>query len=501
VIVATQPVLAVEGLTKRFGQTTALAGVDLTVRAGTVHALVGMNGSGKSTLVKTLSGFHVPDQGRVSVGGRAVGEDGAEVAFVHQDLALVPGLSVIENLALGRTMRTRRGRIDWAAEAARANRALAPFGLERIAGAAVSELSKAEATVVAIARALERCEEGCAALVLDEPTSSLPASQTDQLLEVVRGCAERGIGVLFISHRLREVLAISDDVTVLRNGAVAYSASTEETTLASLVTAMVGDASGPLDRVVGDELRTAPQRTAPEPVVDAAVPVLAAVGLGAEVLQGIDLRVHAGEVLGVVGLLGSGVEELGELLSGRARPRTGHVELQGGPLGRKGAHRVGFVPADRPARGVLPGLSAGDNASITHVRRYLRAGRIARREEHRALCQWFDRMAVHPPDPAADMVALSGGNQQKVLLARWLAVDPPALVAEEPTQGVDVYAKAQILERLSDRAAEGLAVALLSGEPEEIAPVCDRVIVLQRGRVGAEFTRPFATGDLVAAMH
>jgi len=492
---STQPALAVEGLSKRFGATVALAGVDLQIRPGEVHALIGMNGSGKSTLVKALSGFHEPDEGTLRVDGEPLAARPEALAFVHQDLALVDELSVLENLSLGRPVTVRRGRVDWGAERTRARAALAPFGLADVVDLRVAQLTKAEATIVAIARALERREQGCSVLVLDEPTSTLPASETEQLLEVMRACAAEGLAILFISHRLTEIIDVADCVTVLRNGRVGLAAPIAEMTVERLADAMAGDArevlATPGDASVGSRREAFGDQE----------PVLVAEGLAGEIVQGVDLRVGRGEIVGVAGLLGSGVEELGRLLSGRAALAAGSVRVEGRPVDRALARRIGFVPADRGADGVLAGLTARENASIADPGRFARRGRLQRGRERSELARWFAEMTVYPAEVDRDMLAFSGGNQQKILLARWLSVGPSVLVAEEPTQGVDVHAKAQILERLTAHAAEGLAVVLLSGEPEEIAAACDRMVVLRDGAIGAQLAAPLAVGNVLAAMH
>ncbi len=491
-------VVEVRGLTKRFGANVALAGVDLTIHPGSVHALIGMNGSGKSTLVKVLAGYHRPDEGTITVSSaRADGHEDADIAFVHQDLALIPEFSVLENLTLGRRVATRRGTIDWRAERVRAVEVLTPFGLDGGVDLPVAELTRAQATIVAIARALER-RDRCSALVLDEPTSTLSASETRHLLEVVRSLAADGLGILFVSHRLREVLAVSDQVTILRNGRVISSGSADGLTIADLVTGMVGDVDGPLDRVCALEGQDSvgAEQVADEP----SDVVLVADGACGEVVRDVDLGVGRGEVLGVVGLTGSGVEELGRLLSGRQPPAAGVVRLHGKSLRAADVTRVGFVPADRPGEAVLSGLTARENATITHPGSYVRRGALSRSLEHRLVGEWFDRLAVQPPDTEAEMASLSGGNQQKVIFARWLAVSPDVLVAEEPTQGVDVYAKSQILERIESHAADGLSVVLLSGEPDEITSICDRVVVLRDGRIVARFKGRTGTQAIIAAM-
>ncbi len=488
----TRPALEVTGLTKRFGENTALSAVDLAIAPGRVHALIGMNGSGKSTLVKILSGFHEADEGSVLVGGVEAGD--ADIAFVHQDLALIEDMTIVENFSLGRAVRTRAGRIDRTAERDSARRALERFAIEHLVDHRVDELTKAEKTIVAIARALQDRGSGDregGVLVLDEPTSTLPASETSRLLEVMRECAADGLSILFISHRLAEVLAVSDDVTVLRNGVRTMHASCAGLEVADLVRAMAGDAGAELEDIAA---------TASSASSDATV-VLAAEQLAGTVLAGVDLELHRGEVLGVAGLLGSGVEEIGRLLAGRAQPTGGRVSVDGRSVGPAMARTIGYVTADRAGDGVLSGLTARENASITTVRRYLRRGRIDVSAEREVMHRWFSDMTVYPLDTERGMQQLSGGNQQKVLFARWLSVGLDVLVAEEPTQGIDVHAKAQILAKLREAAAAGLAVVLISGEPEEIVSACDRMVVLASGGVAGSYRAPLDTTTILSTMH
>jgi len=493
------PALRVSGLRKTFGATVALAGVDLEIRPGSIHALIGMNGSGKSTLIKILSGYHSPDAGTITYGGGTTPDRSAAVAFVHQDLGLVPTMTVLENLRLGRRLATRFGRIDWRREREPARKSLARFGLEATIDTEVQSLTRAEATIVALARALEDCSEGCSALVLDEPTSALPASESDQLMKVMRECADAGIGVLFVSHQLGEVLTVSDEVTVLRNGQVAWTGLTSETTLESLVMAMTGQLIGG-ERGNPSNDRDAPTGSLSETSA-AAASVLSARRLSGQIVRDFGLDVAAGEIVGVVGLLGSGVMELGPLLAGRATPSCGTVELSGALLTERRRQEIGFVPADRQRDGVLAGLTASENVSITHRSRHVRRGRISRPAEDHEVRLWLTELLVDPCEPEADIATFSGGNQQKILMARWLSVHPAALVAEEPTQGVDVLAKAQILDRIAAHARDGLSVVLLTGEPEGILDICDRVAVLRQGSIACEFRPPLDLGEIVAAMH
>ncbi|WP_181151772.1 MULTISPECIES: sugar ABC transporter ATP-binding protein [unclassified Arthrobacter] len=487
-----RPALKLTNVTKRFGANTALNGASLTLYAGQIHALVGMNGSGKSTMVKLLSGFHTADEGTIELLGANPG-----VGFVHQDLALIDNMTVLENMTLGRKPNMKRGVIDWRQESTRAEGLLRRFGIQHLLYSPVGEITKAEATIVAIARALGEHDGNTTVLVLDEPTSTLPAAQTEQLLKVMQACAEDGIAVLFISHRLQEVLSIAPDVTVLYNGKVVYSGSTTGMDVASLA-ARIGSVSA------SSEIGPAGTQSAPAHGIladaDAKV-ILSAESVSGLILTDCWFNVRRGEVLGIIGMLGSGVEEIGRYISGRSAPLSGTVRLASSPTGRIDLQKVGYVPSDRARNAVLSGLSARENASITGLKRFLRTGAINVRAEREAMKASFEAMTVYPPDTEAPMLSFSGGNQQKILFARWLHTEPEVLVAEEPTQGVDVHAKAQILENLHEYARSGRSVVLITGEPEEIYAYCDRIIVVDGGRIISELGAPITGAEILKAMH
>ncbi len=481
--------LSAESVSKRFGENVALDNVSLEIPAGTVHALVGMNGSGKSTLVKVLAGFYQRDAGNIAVSGAA--ENFCDkIAFVHQDLALVESLTVLENLSLGHRIPMRWGRIDRDRERDAVIEALRPFQLERAIDVVVDRLTKAEKTIIAIARAL-RADADCSLLVLDEPTSTLPTRETQRLLDVIVQCAGSGLGVLFISHRFGEVMKVSDSVTVLRNGRVVCSSPTSELSIERIVKEMGGTGGQLVDVGRTGDAETQTFRGGS---------VMSARKLSGQTLHDIDLDVRPGEIVGVAGVLGSGVEELGRLLSRRQEPSAGTVMLGDAEIARH-SRRVGFVPANRASHAVLTGLTTRENATVSDTRRHLSRGRIDVRSERVRTNDLFAAMGVHPLDTEIDMLALSGGNQQKVLISRWLAVEPDVLVADEPTQGVDVYAKGEILAKLRQHAAAGLAVVLISGEPEEIAAACDRMLVINYGRIQAEFPSPVDVSSVLAEMH
>lgn len=476
-----EPVVDVRRLTKRFGANLALTGADLRIRPGTVHALIGMNGSGKSTLVKLLAGFHEPNSGSIRVASLDGTQNAGEIAFVHQDLGLIPEFTVLENLCLARPLAMRRGMIDWSAERRRAQTALAAFDQQHLVDVQLSRLSRTEATMVAIVRALER-QDRCSAVVFDEPTSTLSSSETAQLLDLIRATAREGRGVLLVTHRLKEVMDVADDVTVLRNGKVAFTGEVQGSSVESLASLMVGSERS-LVRRLGQQTDDVPRPTGSSS--QGRDVVLRARGVSGLTVDRISLEVRRGEIVGIVGLTGSGVEEVGRLL-GRRRPLTaGTVEYE-----VPHEPRVGFIPADRQQESALLDLTTRENVTITHVDRFLRFKRLVLdlRAERRETSRWFARLNVVPCDTEVPMTNLSGGNQQKVVLARWLAVKPDVLIAEEPTQGVDIHAKSDILELLRINAERGLAVVLITGEPDEIVSACDRVLVLRQGRIAADLS-------------
>ena len=476
----------VTGLHKSFGSTEALIDVDFELRAGEVHALVGQNGSGKSTLVKVLAGVHDADSGHISVDGVAFEARDADdvrqrgLRFVHQDLGLVDSLDVVENLALGNGYDlVFPRRISWRHERRTARAALENLGYDLDVRAPVGSLSASERTGVAICRALEGWQSSARVLVLDEPTASLPEAEVARLFEVVRTVRDRGVGVIYVSHHLHEVLAIADRVTVLRDGRRVGTYAAADLDHDRMIELIVGSSQ------VGDT-----ERSTGGSHSEGGVPLLEVVGLGGTVLRDVDLRVHAGEVVGVAGITGSGREDLAPALFG-AQPREGRVVVQGNqvPAGRPDlamAAGVGLVPADRKAVGLIASMVVRENVSLADLRPYLWRNLLSHRRERADVDVWLEALDVRPRDQTLGAMRLSGGNQQKVLLARWLRVGPRVLVLDEPTQGVDVGAKSEIHQRITAAAAEGTAVLICSTDTAELVRLCDRVLVLQRGRIGAE---------------
>ncbi|SFN54360.1 MULTISPECIES: sugar ABC transporter ATP-binding protein [Actinomadura] len=468
--------LRIEGLTKSFGATRALDGVGLTIHAGEVLAVVGHNGSGKSTLVKIMAGFHTADSGTIDPHG----EPGppTELRFIHQDLGLVETMSTLENLGLG----GGRDRAPWlplrrAAERRVARELTARFGIDIDVDAEVRELSPAERTIVAIARALRGWhQDQNMLLVLDEPTAALHGAEVDRLMAVVRRVAERGAGVLFISHRLDEVLGVADTVLALRNGRIVGNLPRAEVDYAGLVELVAGgslDALGRRDTGHGK-------------------PVLRVRGLAGRSIVDLDVTVHAGEIVGVAGILGSGRDEVCATIFGGRRRSAGTVELADHPLDpgdlREAVRRgAAFVPGDRHQDGAVMTMTATENLMTVRVPgAESRWSRLRKGHEAREAATWFSTCGVVPAVPTMELSRFSGGNQQKVVLAKWLRTRPRLLLLEEPTQGVDVGAKSVIHQLIAETAAAGTGVLVASSEAKELAELCDRVLVLDDGVVGEE---------------
>jgi ribose transport system ATP-binding protein len=489
----------IEGLTKSFPGTLALDHVDLEIRQGEVHALVGHNGSGKSTLIKTLAGLHDQDEGTVSVLGgepRKIGSaaDARELGlrFVHQDLGLIEQLSAVENLAFGRGFDTGfGGRIRWSQEVRLAEERMAELGYEFDVRAPVEELTAAQRAGLAIARATWDWESACL-LVVDEPTAALPRAETEGLFEAIDRARAKGLGILYVSHRLEEVFQISDRVTVLRNGKEVGTYPTAELDKDRLIGLMLG----------GEKLEA---HAASGGAVAQSEGMLVVKGLTGAVVADLDVTAAGGEILGFAGLTGSGREEILRLIFG-AQPREGEVFVDGDRLKPDDpraaiAMGLGMVPADRHDDGCVEPLSVRFNATLTDAGRYRnRFGAIRGRRESEEVYRWIDRLDIQPPRPESDFALLSGGNQQKVVMAKWLRLNPRVLLLDEPTQGVDVHSKAVLHNLAREAAAGGAAVIIASSDDEELCDVCDRVLVLRDGVIAGELTLGSVTLDSISRL-
>jgi ribose transport system ATP-binding protein len=484
--------LEVADASKAFGPTRALVDVSLTVHAGSIHALLGGNGSGKSTLIKALAGVQRADRGVVRISGRefslpdlraAVAHE-AGLRFVHQQGTTFDDLSVAENLALGGAYSTTvAGRIRWSELRRRAQAAIDDYEIRARPDDLMGALGPATHKMVEIARALLDVEDAeRAVLVLDEPTAALPTAEAHTLLEAIRRYAAQGHAIVYVTHRLDEVFQIADSATMLRDGRRAGTVAVDQTTPGELIELMLGEELAADDRgrraAVGD-------------------PLLELDGFSAGSLEPLALTVRSGEVLGVAGLIGSGRTSLLKGLFG-VIPSAGSVRLDGAlaqitTVGEAMSHGVAYVPENRPADALLPAMSVRENLSISVTRDYWRHGLIRRRAEQRDTQRLIDDFLIKAQGYDAPIGSLSGGNQQKVVLARWLRRRPRLLLLDEPTQGVDVRARAEIYHLIDTAAASGSAVLMVSSDFEELAAVCDRVAALWRGSLvdvieGAELT-------------
>jgi ribose transport system ATP-binding protein len=495
-----RPVVDVRHLSKAFGGVFALRDVALAVRPGEIHGLLGQNGSGKSTLIKILAGYHEPEPGgELQVDGEPVDlplrpgqfrELG--ISFVHQDLGLVETLTVLDNLRVGRYDARRARPISWREERRRVRAALARYDLSLSPDTKVARLRDVERAQVAIVRAVQDLEstERTGLLVLDEPTVYLPRDSVERLFAMMREVAASGKAILFVSHQLGEVRTITDRVTVLRDGAVVGTAATAELSEERLIELILGRTMLDLYPDHVDSLR-------PESL-------LSVRGVSGGMAHDVSLDLHAGETLGLTGLVGMGFEDVPYLIYGAERTTSGELAFAGRTVRaaditpqRSIRHGVVLVPANRLRDGIVRNRTVEENVSLPvlglHFRLlYLRLRGI--RTAVRALLKAYD---VRPPDPERKMGTLSGGNQQKAVLAKWVQTRPSVLLMHEPTQGVDVGARKQIFGQISEATKAGTAVLIASSEHEDLVHLCDRVLVFRDGRVVSELVGSSLTADRI----
>jgi ribose transport system ATP-binding protein len=501
---ASPSALRLRGVSKTFPGVRALTDVDLDVAAGSVHALVGHNGSGKSTLIKCLAGVHMPDHGAGAWLGDdplALGDPGdAErkgLRFVHQDLGIIPQLGAVDNVGFVRGFeRNALGGISWRRQAERTAELLAQFGFEFDPYRPLGEASPPERAAVAIVRAIAGWQAGRGVLVLDEPTAALPAHEVDRLFQLIREVSATGTAVILVSHRLDEVMAIADSATVLRDGVQIWHGQLASTSLKNLVDLIAGTEDQPGEQPAAVQARATGAVDPPGAALEGAALEGAALevrDLGGRYLRGVSLAVGRGEVVGVAGLLGSGREELPYIVAGaRAEGVTGEVTIGGVRLTELSVDRcrrlgVTLVPADRAAEGILTGFTTTENVSLAALPALRRRGFVAPARERRFGRAWLEAVHADPGYGPRPISTLSGGNQQKAVLARSLSVSPRLLVLSEPTAGVDVGARAVLYGELRRQAAEGLAVLMASSDLEDLLACCDRVIALRDGLIADEF--------------
>ena len=487
----------IAGLSKSFGTTQALEQVDFDVRKGEVLALLGGNGSGKSTLIKILAGVESADGGRLEMNGfeQDLRHMSSSIArerglhFVHQEASIFPDLSVTENLAIGHGFDSGLGgRIQWQKARRRAAVVLERFRIDAHPDQLLSELGSAKQTMVAIARALQDQDvDSRDILVLDEPTASLPAPEVDQLLTALRSYADRGQSIIYVTHRLEEVFRVADRVTMLRDGQVVGTVSPSEIDHDGLVELMMGRTVKQIERLRG--------------TVEGGE-ILKVRDLSTGPLRGVNFTLCDGEVVGVAGLIGSGRSTLLRALFGVVPIQEGEVVLGGAPLSLSSpcdAMDAGFayVPEDRRKDAAFAQLSVGENLSITVASEYWTRGWTNSRRQRRDATALLAAFMIQAESEEAPLGSLSGGNQQKVILARWLRRNPLVLLLDEPTQGVDVGARAEIYEFIHNAVSNNATALVASSDFEELARICDRVLVLRKGELIAELSGDQLDADTI----
>ncbi len=475
------PLLEMRGVRKRFPGVIALDGVDLDLRSGEVHVLLGENGAGKSTLMKILSGAQAADEGEILVDGRAVVIDSPRAArrlgisIIYQELTLVPHLSAPANVFLGKEPTGRFGLLDLDFMKSKTRELLLDLGIALDLDVPVSTLGIAEQQMVEVAKALS---EDARILVMDEPTSALTASEIEQLFAAIARLLARGVGIIYISHRMNEVQRIGHRVSVLRDGRRISTRPVPDVTIDELIRLMVG-------RSVGDHF---PRHRSPPGAEVLKVDHLSRQG----VLHDISFHLRRGEILGVAGLLGAGRTELARALFGADRSDGGQVVVKGRlALVRSPAEGIatglGLLPEDRKAQGLVLGLTVRQNIALTSAKRLSRFGLVEERKEAELSQRFVDELRIKTPSLEQLTGALSGGNQQKIVLGKWLAASVDVLIMDEPTRGIDVAAKVEIYELMNRLTESGAAILMISSELPEILGMSDRILVMRGGRIVSEF--------------
>lgn len=483
---------------KSFAGKTVLSDVDMDIQRGEVHGLLGQNGSGKSTIIKILAGFHAPDDGAslrldgtpVSLTGIAVDHHRHGMAFVHQELGLADSMTVLENFRAARYETGRFWRIRWKRERREVRASLARFGVDVDPDVLMGSLRPVEKALIAIGRAFHQIREAKGGLlVLDEPTAYLPRDGVERLFAGIKSAASSGLGVLLVTHRLDEVRTITDRVTVLRNGRVAGQGVTAKMSENDLIELILGRALGQLY---------------PEAVVGQGEPAAVVENLSGPTVRGFSTTIHEREIVGLTGLLGMGHDEVLYLLFGAVAAEGGSMKLSDRSfdlvdLKPHEAIEAGLalLPGNRLVDGAEGSASITDNVTLATLGNYFVGGRLRARRENKAVRTLLTDFAVVPPEPNRIFATLSGGNQQKALLGKWFATEPRLMLLHEPTQGVDVGARRQIFQLARDAADAGVAVVMASTEYEDLANLCDRVLVFRDGVVTSELHGSSLTAERI----
>jgi rhamnose transport system ATP-binding protein len=486
----TAPRISLSGISKRFGATAALTDVSLDLLPGEVHALVGENGAGKSTLVKILAGVHQPDGGTISLEGVATQIHGPAqsralgIAVVHQEPRLFPDLTVAENVFIGHAPSGVLGSIDWRAMRKAAQALFAELDVQFDVGAPVRGLSMADQQLIEIAKALS---VEASVLILDEPTASLSAHEVERLFTIVRRLRDRGVAIMFVSHRLDEVFALCDSATVFRDGRHVITAPTAGLTTADLIRHMVGRTVSLFPKVEN-------------PIGDVLLEVSGLTRVG--VFRDISFDVRSGEIVGLAGLVGAGRTEVARVLFGIDRRDSGEVRLGGTPVSFSSPSAamtagIAYLPEDRHQEGLVLDFSIAHNVTLPILPRLFPRFLVREGTERAVATEHTVQFNVRMTGVDQEVGALSGGNQQKVVLAKWLASGPQVLILDEPTRGIDIGAKVEVHRLIADLAAQGLAIILISSDLPEVLAMSDRIIVLHEGRVTAEIPREQASQERV----
>ena len=492
------PLLRLESVSKTYGGVHALKNVSLSIEAGEVHALCGENGAGKSTLIKILTGVVRPDSGMVLLAGRQIvngdvrAAEQAGIAVIHQESMAFPDLSAVDNMFVGREILSWGWMLNHAKMRKQAASLLTGLGESIDLDRPVSQLSLAQRQMISLARALVG---NCKLLIMDEPTASLSARESDVLFKLILRLRGEGISVLYVSHRLEEIFSIADRITVLRDGCWVDTRPTTEMTRESLIESMVGR---PLSAPTVRSQPSVPARTA-QPLLE-----LRNLSQG-DTFHDVSFQLRAGEVLGLGGLVGAGRSEVARAIFGIDNYDEGEVLVNGRPLRKCSVHdslkaRLALVPEERQHEGLILPLSIRSNVSLAVIRTLRRFGCIPFRRERQIVEHQLSNLRVKCNGMQRPASTLSGGNQQKLVLGKWLAVEPRILILDEPTRGIDVGAKAQFHELIRQFADQGLAVLLISSELPELLSLCDRILVMRQGRIVGEFLQEEATQSKVLEM-
>jgi ribose transport system ATP-binding protein len=485
--------LEVEAISKSFAGTRALSRTSFALAPGEVHALVGENGAGKSTLVNIIAGVLQPDEGCIRIAGETVSvanprqAQALGIGTVFQELSLVDSLSVAENIFVTRAP-ARLGVIDWRRLSERTRAILSPFGIEVDPMALLSALPVSKRQLVEIAKALSL---DVRILLLDEPTSALPLDEVETLFAIIRRLRAQGIGIIYITHRIAEIFAIADRVTVLRDGRLVTTRRVADCDSDAIIRAMI-------DRDI--------EASAERPRSGASAPLLEAKGLArANSFEPIDLTLHAGEIVGLAGLIGARRSELGRVLAGALRPTAGEIRIHGrsvrpGSIGRAMRRGIAYLTDERKTDGLFLDMSVADNVIAPALGWYARFGLIDDHAGLNAAQQRMRELRIRARDGREIVARLSGGNQQKVMIAKGLETRPEVFIADEPTKGVDIGAKQEIHHILRELAAGGAALLIISSDLPELLRLCDRILVMREGRIVGELGHAAATEEAIMTM-